>query len=150
MWINKFPAIVPLYFFVNLLSHCPNFWCGPSVVASCLRMQLFAQSVRLEPASFLIQQREKSCPRPASKQAPVCVNQLFWHGFINATSFPFFLFHPSFLPTTPRPEVNIICRTFDMICHGRENLNKSQVEGKPWKLVSLFCWGRSRLFLKGR
>lgn len=56
----------------------------------------------------------------------------------------------SFLPTTPRPEVNIICRTFDMICHGRENLNKSQVEGKPWKLVSLFCWGRSRLFLKGR
>lgn len=52
------------------------------------------------------------------KKAPDCVNQLFWHGFINVTSFPFFFFHPSFLPTTPRPEVNIICRTFDTICHG--------------------------------
>lgn len=79
--------------------------------------------------------RKRIISRPVSSQGGLC-EPLFWHRFINPTSFHFFFF-PSFLPShTSTPWASRLIYSLD-IWHDlsqRENLSGA----RSWKFIELF------------
>lgn len=152
---------VHLYFFLNLYSNTAVIVLSEDVVCVSLRVCSIVCTLKNATVCSICScltclapyPRKWIISRPVSSQGGLC-EPLFWHRFINQTSFPFFFF-PSFLPShTSTPWASRLIYLLD-IWHdlsqrkSKQVLTKYQILEINLALLFSFQLGISWLFLKG-